>query len=261
MEKWWETRMLTLEMLEIDKRYQRSLDLAWVKDIAKNFDPSMVGILHVSARKGHYYVFDGQHTLKALEIVYHDKKYPVACKVYHGLTEQDEAKLFCDLNQRKKKISPVEIMKAQTISGDELTANFLACTRAAGFIIDPTKQFKCRYGLNAVRKAQTCYMTLGEEKYTKMLTFIRETWNGEPWSVSQKMLAGMTTLISAFSIEQKQFVQRMHDVTETDIERMSHNYYSLSMSYRYAWAIGRMYNRGGGRKCLKLTKLNFLDEE
>ncbi len=39
MEKWWETRMLTLEMLEIDKRYQRSLDLAWVKDIAKNFDP------------------------------------------------------------------------------------------------------------------------------------------------------------------------------------------------------------------------------
>ena len=261
MEKWSEIRVLTLGMLEIDRKYQRELDLNWAKSIVKKFNPNLVGIVCVSYRKGRYYVFDGQHTVKALEIIFQDKNYPVTCRVYHGLTEKDEAEFFCELNQSKKKISATAIIKAQAVSGDELTANFLTCTRDAGFIIDPTKQFKCRYGLNAVKKAQTCYLTLGEEKYTKMLAFIRETWNGEPWSVSQKMLAGMTTLFSVFNMEQKQFVRRMHDVTELDIERMSHNYYNLSMSYRYAWAIGRMYNRVGGSKCLKLTKLNFVDEQ
>ena len=261
MEKWSEIRMLTLGMLEIDYTYQRELDLNWAKSLVKKFNPNLVGIVCVSVRKGHYYVFDGQHTVKALEMIYHNKNYPVLCRVYHGLTEKDEAEFFCELNQSKKNMSATAIIKAQAVSGDELTANFLRCTRDAGFIIDPTKKYSCRYGINAVRKAQTCFLTLGEEKYSKMLEFIRETWNGETWSVSQKMLAGMTTLFSVFNIELKQFKRRMCEVTELEIERMSHNYYNLSMGYRYAWAIGRMYNRIGGSKCLNLTKLNFVNDK
>lgn len=261
MEKWEEARTLTMGMLEIDPKYQRKLDLSWARDIAKNFDPALVQIIHVSARNGHYYVFDGQHTLKALEILYSDKKYPVACKVYHGLSEKDEAKLFCELNQRKKKISPIEIMKAQSVSGDVVTTRFLECTRDMGYVIDPVKKVYCRYGINAVRKAQQCFLILGEEKYCLMLQLIRETWGGEPWSLSQKMLAGMTVLFKNYKIDDKKFVKKMSDVTEIDIERASHSYYNLSMPYRYAWSIGKLYNKNGGKKCLKLTKLNFLDEE
>lgn len=261
MEKWSEMRVMTVGLLEIDLKYQRSLDLAWTKEIVKNFDPHLVGIVYVSVRKGHYYVFDGQHTLKALEILYHDKNYPVLCRVYHGLTEQDEARMFCEFNQRKKRISSLDIMKARAISGDDSTMNFLRCTKEAGFIVDPTKKFTCRYGINAVKKAQTCFLTLGAEKYSRMLKLIGETWNGEPWSVSQKMLAGMTVLFKFFDLNSKNFVRRMSSVTELEIERMSHNYYNLSMAYRYAWAIGKMHNRIGGKKCLDLIKLNFVNDK
>ena len=49
--------------LEIPRRaYQRSLNVARVRQIAKHFDERIANEPKVSLRNGHYYVFDGQHT-------------------------------------------------------------------------------------------------------------------------------------------------------------------------------------------------------
>lgn len=174
---WEEVLRLPIGALEIDTTYQRDLDLNWAKSIAENFNPQLVEMLQVSYRNGHYYVFDGQHTLKALEMKFGDSEYPVSCKVYHGLTKQEEAQLFRDLNWLKKKISPIAMMKAQSVAGDKTTMNFLQCTKDAGFIMNPSKKVQCRYGINAVKKAEACFLTLGPETYSRMLTFIKETWS------------------------------------------------------------------------------------
>lgn len=262
MRTWSEIRTLSTGMLEINPKYQRALDLEWVKNIAENFNPDLVGIIQVSCRRGHYYVFDGQHTIKALQLAFNNQDYPVTCKVYYGLTESDEAKLFYDFNQRKKKINSREIIKAQVAFGDDLTMDFLKCTKDAGFSIDPTRKTTCRYNISAIKKAQKCFILLGAETYSRMLEFIRETWNGETWSVSQKILSGMTMLFRVFDdeLELKNFVKRMKGTTNTDIERESHIYYTLSMPYRYAFAIGKLHNRSGGKKCLKMAKLSFFEE-
>ncbi len=196
---WEEFLTLPIGALEIDPTYQRDLDLNWAKNIAENFNPQLLEVLQVSYREGHYYVFDGQHTLKALEMKFGDTDYPVSCKVYHGLTKQEEAQLFCDFNWLKKKISPIAMMKAQAVSGNELTTNFLQCTKDAGFIMNPARKVRCRYGINAAKKAESCFLALGPHTYSRMLLFIKETWQGEKWSTSQDMLSGMTLLFRVFN--------------------------------------------------------------
>lgn len=259
--QWEEVLTLPLGILEVDTAYQRNLDLNWAKSIAENFNPRLLEVLQVSYRRGHYYVFDGQHTLKALEIKFGDTDYPVACKVYHGLTKQEEAQLFCDFNMLKKRISPISVMKAQAISGNEITIDFLKCTEDAGFIIDPSKKINCRYGINAVKKAEACFLTLGSDMYSRMLLFIHETWKGEKWSVSRDMLGGMALLFRVFNDELTlgKFVKQLKNISEDDIIKESHNYVRLSCSYRFAWAIGKFYNSRSKKNILNLKKLNFLE--
>ena len=78
--------------------YQRMVDFSRVKKIVSNFNPNLVNPIKVSFRDGKYYVFDGQHTLKALVAKNNNRDLMVECKVYYGMTLEDEAKLFAEQN-------------------------------------------------------------------------------------------------------------------------------------------------------------------
>lgn len=255
-----DTRPLSLNMLDICSSYQRDLDMNWVKHIILNYNPDLVQPIQVSHRNGRYYVFDGQHTKKALEMMFGDS-YPVLCKIYHGMSEEEEAEKFYAFNTSKKRMSSLAIIKAQTAYGDEEVQNFLQATRDAGFIIDPTKPSKCRYGIAAVKKAQRCFSILGPDVYKLMLSTLRRTWNGEHWSVSHNILGGMTILIRVFKgdIKVGQFVKRLSAFTDDDINREASHFYNLRTQYRYAWALGILYNKRGSRGALDLKKLNFVN--
>ena len=84
MKKWSEMRTLPLDAFRIDTNYQRDLNLNRVRHIVNNFDSDLVGIPQVSYRNRTFYVFDGQHTIKALGLVKHDPKYPVSAKSIMG---------------------------------------------------------------------------------------------------------------------------------------------------------------------------------
>ena len=56
--------MINSKMLEVPRgSYQRELNINRVRKIAAKFDPRLVNPPKVSYRNGHYYVFDGQHTI------------------------------------------------------------------------------------------------------------------------------------------------------------------------------------------------------
>ena len=125
--------------LLVDTNYQRKLDMKHVKNIVDNYCPPLLGTFQVSKRDGKFYVFDGQHTKKAIEMKFNDPNYPVSCRVYSGLTEEEEAELFYRFNTSKKAMNAISIIKAQSFYGDEGIRYFLQCTRNTGFTIDPMK--------------------------------------------------------------------------------------------------------------------------
>lgn len=80
--------------LEIPDAYQRKLNTERVAKIVAGFNERIANEPKVSFRDGHYYVFDGQHTIVARKHMNGNNDLPILCKVYYGMTEQDEALLF-----------------------------------------------------------------------------------------------------------------------------------------------------------------------
>ena len=243
---WSEIRNLPVGLLEVDPKYQRMLNGTWVKEIVDQFEPKLLDVIQVSYRGGHYWVFDGQHRKNAVEIKFKDPNFPVACRVYHGLSENDEARLFVLLNIKKKKMSSASMLKAQALYGDENVEKFLEISNNSGFIIDCTKRVNRKYGIQAVRKAQRCFEILGETQYERMLRILYLTWDGEQWSISQNMLGGMSLFIQTFGdkMDDGKFVAQLQNVTNSQITREAGRYSEESVAVAYASALVSFYNKG-----------------
>ncbi len=79
---------------------QREAIDAWVRDLSRSLDPDAIGDIHVSKRRdGNLTVIDGQHRVLALRSLGVDD--PVWCRLYEGLTPQQECDLFLKLNNRR----------------------------------------------------------------------------------------------------------------------------------------------------------------
>jgi hypothetical protein len=95
---------LPAHLLFADPTYQRDLDTRRAVEMAGTFDRRLLGVLDVSRRDdGRYAILDGQHrhaTVVAVTPLAH-----VVCNVYEGLTVEDEARLFHELNQKRKALS------------------------------------------------------------------------------------------------------------------------------------------------------------
>ena len=80
--------------LYVNPRIQRKIDPERVRKIASQFSPLVANPIKVSYRDGRYYIFDGMHTRAAIRLLNGSDNFPILCRVYNGLTEEDEARLF-----------------------------------------------------------------------------------------------------------------------------------------------------------------------
>jgi hypothetical protein len=93
--------------LFIDHTYQRPLDDSRVAKMAASYDVALVGILEVSDRgDGKYAVVDGQHRWAMLvELDVRSVDTPVCCHVHRGLTVEQEAALFRDIDRGRRALT------------------------------------------------------------------------------------------------------------------------------------------------------------
>ena len=111
--------MINSKLLEVPRgSYQRELNVKRVRKIAARFDPRLVNPPKVSYRNGHYYVFDGQHTIAVLKLLNGGKDLMIRCIVYTGMTESEEALLFAQQAGESAKLTPGDKMRAMIYGGD-----------------------------------------------------------------------------------------------------------------------------------------------
>ncbi|QHJ86392.1 ParB-like nuclease domain protein [Gordonia phage Kuwabara] len=70
--------------------------------VAGEFDPEVMGYIVVSHRDGWYYIVDGQHRKAGALQYLGDSSQQIQCRVFEGLTSEQEAELFLMLNDQKK---------------------------------------------------------------------------------------------------------------------------------------------------------------
>ena len=116
--------------------YQRGIQRKRVELIAKDFNEYTANEPKVSFRNGRYYVMDGQHTIEGCILLNGGEDRPILCKVYTGLTMEQEALLFAEQNGHAAPLSAGIKLRAKVVGGDAPSKAFVAATNRAGLSLN-----------------------------------------------------------------------------------------------------------------------------
>ena len=116
--------------------YQRGVERKRVELIARDFNEYIVSEPKVSFRNGRYYVMDGQHTIEGCILLNGGEDRPILCKIYTGLTMEQEALLFAEQNGHAAPLSAGIKLRAKVVGGDAPSKAFVAATNRVGLSLN-----------------------------------------------------------------------------------------------------------------------------
>ena len=182
--------------------YQRGVERKRVELIARDFNEYIVNEPKVSFRNGRYYVMDGQHTIEGCILLNGGEDRPILCKVYTGLTMEQEALLFAEQNGHAAPLSAGIKLRAKVVGGDAPSKAFVAATNRAGLSLNYDSMQLSDYRIGCVGTALKLYDQLGEEIYCEALRHIVEAWEGRPDSFRAAVLRGVMYFVQVYKAEE-----------------------------------------------------------
>lgn len=247
--------------LKTDFSYQRPIDEQRVERIVADFDPRLVNTLKVSNRDGKFYVFDGAHTLAALKRVHGNEDFLVDCKVFRGLTYEDEAYLFALQTGESKAVAFSIRLKALLISDSREAVDFRTHTANAGLHLSESGTSATTYTIAALAKAYKLYEECGAEQYEEILRLIVDTWGGAAWSLTGYILGGVAVFVREYgdSFKRDRFVKRLRGVTYEQLRDEARRQRRGSSDIAHALAMAKYYNATGGRGTVDPRLLTMKD--
>ena len=185
VEKW-----ISLDKLKVDIEVQRELQDTHVQNIIKKFDPSAFGRLVVTQREdGYYYVTDGQHRRKTLELLGINE---APCVVVNLCDLKDEGMNFININQQSAKVSNIDKYR---IGCSSMITEWLRVKEVVDFVgctVGTSKgQISCTASL--YKLVNTSKLEISRERditlVKKSLLVLKSVWGVE--SATHAMVNGM----------------------------------------------------------------------
>lgn len=245
MEKFkFEYKQLNSKCLVVNEGYQRLLDFGRVKRIVSNFNPNLVNPIKVSFRDGKYYVFDGQHTLKSL-MTKNGGDLLVDCKVYYGMTYEDEAKMFSEQNGLSRSVESSQKLLALYEAKDIDVVDFKNSVEECGLICTFKRTGGAtRNTIGCYKSVFDIYMKYGKSHLQEVLRTILEIWSGEGESLRKEIITGMDIFIRTYKGEynKSSLVKRLSSVSPITLCRDG-NAFVTGGNKRYARIILQYYNK------------------
>ena len=184
-----------LEVLRED--YQKPLNEKRVAQIVAAFDENIANEPKVSYRDGHYYVFDGQHTVAARVMLNGGKPVRILCKVYRDLTPEQEAILFAAQTGFAAKPTPGNRLRARLFAKDKEAIAFCEATEKCGFLLD-MEGSRSDYHINCINTAMKMYRKLTPEQYLEALDILRAAWNGKADSLLNEVIVSICEFVRTY---------------------------------------------------------------
>lgn len=225
--------------------YQRTTDISRVNKMCREYNPNLVNPVKVSYRGGKYYIIDGAHTTAMLVQRNDNKDTLIFCKVFEGMTYEDEAQMFAAQNGLSRTVATAAKLKALYEAKEPNVLEFKKSVESAGV--------KCTFSSSGSGENNTliCYSTAyqiykrsGAAYLSDLLALIKDIWNGEGESFVKEIIAGMDLFICAYTGEysRKKLVERLQRVSPVTIRRDAKAMISGGNS-RYAKQILNYYNK------------------
>jgi hypothetical protein len=125
-------RPLAVSTLVVDPDVQRGLDIRRVNKIAEALDLDALGVVTVSHRaNGNYHIVDGQHRVSAVKLAGGETE-KILCRIFSGLSIEDEARLFRLLNNTAKP-QALDLFRVRVIEGDPVAVDIDRIISAHGW--------------------------------------------------------------------------------------------------------------------------------
>ena len=246
---------LSSSQLEVPREtYQRNFNVNRAKRIAEEFDERIANEPKVSYRDGKYFVFDGQHTIAARKLINGGEDVPIKCKVYFGMTEQDEAMLFAQQFGVSAPLTAGARIRALIFGGDPIAIEFMEVNKDIGIQLDYDQE----RGLNrfgCIQTAFNAYMRIGEERYKEAMNILKTAWNGEPDSFRAENVLAMTHFVDLYHDEYcpHRLITRLRLVDPLTIYREGRaTGVNLAGYKKYLIQVFRIYNGNSKKHSLKM---------
>ena len=205
----YETRFIPLDKLFIDApARQRKLRRRRVEQIAREFDVNSLQQATVSERPdGTLVLLDGQHRKAAMELrISRGLETPTEldCKVFTGLTEQEESRLFVTLNTTAAP-SPLDRWFPRLAAEDDaVIAKIDEALKRWRWVIDGVSGKGHIVAVAALEQVAREGIKMGQKFKMDVdlvdltLQVITEAWGWDPAGVRGEMLRGVAAMLSEY---------------------------------------------------------------
>lgn len=244
-----EIRYVRIGDLRIDPSYQRADNVSKkiVDNIAKNFDPRLVGVIKLNEREdGSLWIVDGMHRYYGCRERFGDN-YVMRAEVEAGLSPHEEARIFVGQINRMP-ISTYHKHRARVVAGDAtaMAIDAILADYGVEFIRSDGKT----NGIKAVRAIEKAYETFGQLALREALSIMQDagklrSQNG----VSGEIVLGLTTVVSIYG-KQARRDRLVNKIKNADVHEMRRDMSAVvkaGMSgrpYASAQVIVNLYNFG-----------------
>lgn len=187
---------------------QRRRDDAWVRHLLDEFDIDQIGFPIVSQRAGNYNIIDGQHRIEALKLFLGEgwERQLISCKVYHGLTEAEEAELFLRYND----VRQVRLFDKFHVGVTARRAAEVEIKRVVeGLELKISANRSVPGSVSAVGVLHRVYKRSGSEVLHRSLRIIRDAY-GDP-GFDAHVIAGISLVCNRYNgaLDDEQAVQKL----------------------------------------------------
>lgn len=233
--------------------YQRHINVKEVERLIREWDERLLEPVTVSFRDGRFYVVDGQHRIAAMQEMNGGNGVMVNCKVYSGLSYEQEAALCYKLDKAKKRLSRSQSTNALAESGmDAETMEIRRAVEACGFKWALGRNRGKTGEIVSTRALVNAYRMLGSGGFARMLALMWGAWQGDTRSLTASVISGMALFVKTYETEftDRVFIRRLSGVDPEEINRRGRADFSTSnASLKFARVILEKYNgQRGGKK-------------
>lgn len=182
-----------LVKMRVSTSAQRDLRPSRVDHLLKEFDLDDFGLVVVNQRDSHFWIIDGQHRIEALKQWLGDWEGQVVnCRVYSGMTEQQEAEMFDRLNNQLT-VQNFDKFKVRVTAGRQTEVAVKKVVEKAGLKV-------ARSGDNAIGAVATLvkvYDRAGADTLSRALKIAHASF-GDP-GMSASVIDGMGHLCERYN--------------------------------------------------------------
>lgn len=189
-----------LDELFSDSSYQRECDHARAKGMSVEWSPELVGVIDVSDRgegkSPRYAIINGQHRWMAAKLT--GTETHMAVNVHTGLSVEDEAKLFFDIDRKTKQLTNWDRWYARRRAGDFTVNEIERIVGECGLVVAHNPGPK---NIQCCSKLERIWDSYDPSILADTLTLILDVWPGDQDALKTGILGGLSLVLDAHSMD------------------------------------------------------------